>query len=93
MNTRPPNIKRDCKPYTKIEDETNRIKGENKLIGILNGIDKNFYNPAKDKARERRFAMIDFHSHILPEIDDGAKSVEESIAMLKMLKEQGVEVI
>ena len=37
--------------------------------------------------------MIDFHSHILPEIDDGAKSVEESIAMLKMLKEQGVNTV
>lgn len=34
--------------------------------------------------------MIDIHSHILPEIDDGSKSVEESIEMLKMLKEQGV---
>lgn len=37
--------------------------------------------------------MIDFHSHILPEIDDGAKDVEESIAMLKMLKEQGVNTV
>ncbi len=37
--------------------------------------------------------MLDFHSHILPEIDDGAQSVEESIAMLKMLKEQGVQTV
>ncbi len=37
--------------------------------------------------------MLDFHSHILPEIDDGAQSVEESIAMLKMLKEQGVNTV
>ena len=37
--------------------------------------------------------MLDFHSHILPEIDDGAQSVEESIAMLKMLKEQGVTTV
>lgn len=37
--------------------------------------------------------MIDFHSHILPEIDDGAQSIEESIAMLKMLKEQGVNTV
>lgn len=34
--------------------------------------------------------MIDWHSHILPGIDDGSQSVEESIAMLKMLSEQGV---
>lgn len=27
--------------------------------------------------------MIDFHSHILPEIDDGSQSIEESIALLK----------
>lgn len=37
--------------------------------------------------------MIDFHSHILPEIDDGAQSVDESIAMLRMLKEQGVNTV
>lgn len=34
--------------------------------------------------------MIDFHTHILPEIDDGSSSVKESVALLKMLKEQGV---
>ena len=37
--------------------------------------------------------MIDFHSHILPEIDDGAKNVQESIEMLKMLKQQGVNTV
>lgn len=34
--------------------------------------------------------VIDFHSHILPGIDDGSKTVEQSIAMLKMEAEQGV---
>ena len=34
--------------------------------------------------------MIDFHSHILPEMDDGSKSVEQTIEMLKMSYEQGV---
>ena len=33
---------------------------------------------------------IDFHSHILPGIDDGSQSVAESIEMLKMEAEQGV---
>ena len=33
--------------------------------------------------------MIDFHSHILPEIDDGSKSYEESIKMLNEAKEVG----
>lgn len=35
--------------------------------------------------------MIDMHSHILPYIDDGAKDVEMSLAMLKLAKEQGVK--
>lgn len=35
--------------------------------------------------------MIDFHTHILPEIDDGCSSAEESVVLLKMLKEQGVD--
>lgn len=37
--------------------------------------------------------MIDFHTHILPGIDDGSKSVEESIDMLLEEKDQGVEVV
>ena len=34
--------------------------------------------------------IVDFHSHILPEMDDGSRSVEESIAMLRMASEQGI---
>ena len=34
--------------------------------------------------------IIDFHSHILPGIDDGSKSVEESIQMLRMMAKQGI---
>ena len=37
--------------------------------------------------------MIDFHTHILPGIDDGAKSLEESLSLLKMEQEQGVDTI
>ena len=33
-----------------LHEELLRIKGEGKLRGILNGIDKDFYNPQKDKA-------------------------------------------
>lgn len=32
----------------------------------------------------------DFHSHILPGIDDGSRSVEESLAMLRMEAQQGI---
>lgn len=35
--------------------------------------------------------MIDFHTHILPGVDDGSESVEQSLAMLRALAEQGVE--
>lgn len=34
--------------------------------------------------------MIDFHSHILPSMDDGSKNEQESFLMLKELKKQGV---
>ncbi len=34
--------------------------------------------------------MIDFHSHVLPGLDDGAKSVEEAVLLLLSQKEQGV---
>ena len=35
--------------------------------------------------------IIDFHTHILPGMDDGSKSVEESIAMLRQETEQGID--
>lgn len=34
--------------------------------------------------------IVDFHSHVLPDIDDGSRSLEQSLAMLKMEAEQGV---
>lgn len=34
--------------------------------------------------------MIDFHSHILPKMDDGSGSLEESVAMLREMAAQGV---
>ena len=37
--------------------------------------------------------MVDIHSHILPKMDDGSKSVEESMAMLRTSAEQGISVI
>ena len=35
--------------------------------------------------------MIDFHTHILPGVDDGARSEEESIAMLRRQRRSGVD--
>ena len=34
--------------------------------------------------------MIDLHSHILPELDDGSQSLQESLAMARMAVESGV---
>jgi len=35
--------------------------------------------------------MIDFHSHILPNIDDGSRDVEESLELLRMSANQGID--
>lgn len=37
--------------------------------------------------------MVDFHSHILPGVDDGSRSVEESLQLLDMLREQQVSAV
>lgn len=37
--------------------------------------------------------IIDFHTHILPKVDDGSKSIEESLSMLKMLRRQEVSIV
>ena len=34
--------------------------------------------------------MIDFHNHILPKVDDGAKSLDMSISMLQHAAKQGI---
>jgi len=37
--------------------------------------------------------MVDIHSHILPGLDDGSKSMEESVAMVKMAAADGTTAI
>ena len=37
--------------------------------------------------------MIDFHSHILPGIDDGSRNVEESLLLMTEMREQGVSTV
>ena len=37
--------------------------------------------------------MIDMHSHILPNIDDGSQSIEESVSMLREAKKAGFTAI
>lgn len=36
--------------------------------------------------------VVDFHSHILPGIDDGSKDVATSLAMLNAMAEQGIDI-
>ena len=38
------------------------------------------------------YRVIDFHSHVLPGIDDGSKDVETSLAMLRVMREQNVDI-
>lgn len=35
-------------------------------------------------------SVVDFHTHVLPKIDDGSSSVRESLALLRMEAEQGI---
>jgi protein-tyrosine phosphatase len=35
--------------------------------------------------------VIDIHSHILPEVDDGARSMEEAVEMARIAAEDGIE--
>ena len=35
--------------------------------------------------------MIDFHTHILPNIDNGSRNIEETFNLIKEAKEAGFE--
>ena len=37
--------------------------------------------------------ICDFHCHVLPHMDDGSSSVEESVAMLRQEAEHGVRTV
>jgi len=43
----------------------------------------------KDKKNYLQELRVDMHSHLIPAIDDGAKSIEESINLITKLKELG----
>jgi protein-tyrosine phosphatase len=46
-----------------------------------------------EKAVKQNYKLIDLHAHIVPGVDDGAKSFEESLQMLQMAKADGIETI
>lgn len=68
-----------------LECETNRIKEEGKLRGILNGIDKTFYNPAKDKALFATYDKKDFSNKLV--------NKEELQAMLDLPVDKNIPMI
>ena len=57
-----------------------------KLMGIV----VNEYFGDKKSSRSNKKNITDYHTHVLPGIDDGSKNVSMSLAMLNILKEQGV---
>lgn len=45
------------------------------------------------KSMKADLALLDAHTHILPGMDDGSESIEESLKLIELSCEQGVEVI
>lgn len=45
------------------------------------------------RSTEAAFVTLDAHSHILPKMDDGSHSVDESCQLLRRLVKQGVEAV
>ena len=37
--------------------------------------------------------LIDFHTHVLPDMDDGARDASESVKILEALAAQGVGIV
>jgi starch synthase len=52
-----------------LEEETNRVKAEGKLVGILNGIDKDFYNPKKDTSLFANYDAKDFSNKVTNKVE------------------------
>jgi protein-tyrosine phosphatase len=53
----------------------------------------NFFSRKKGKAEKMDYAVLktDMHSHLLPGIDDGAKDIENSIELIRGMKELGYQ--
>jgi protein-tyrosine phosphatase len=52
-----------------------------------------FSNIFREKKPRKSFAnlLVDVHSHLLPGIDDGAKSMDDSLAMIRMFIDMGYQ--
>lgn len=45
---------------------------------------------AAGEGRSGSYPMVDLHSHVLPGVDDGAQDIDEAVAALRALEEEGV---
>lgn len=52
---------------------------------------KNLFAGKGNAVKDLSALKVDMHSHLAPGIDDGSKSVDESIALIKSLRELGYE--
>ena len=43
-----------------------------------------------DKSNRNGSYYYDLHTHIIPGVDDGSDSLEESLEMIRQMREQGV---
>jgi tyrosine-protein phosphatase YwqE len=55
-------------------------------MGLFSFISKN-----KENHADKNYLPLDFHSHLIPTIDDGSKSLEESLDIISFFKNKGVK--
>ena len=60
----------------------NLLQNKKEYYIIINNFENN---------NKRRIAMIDFHTHILPGLDDGARNIEEAHKLIKEAKAAGFD--
>ncbi|MBO7218284.1 MAG: hypothetical protein J6V50_06230 [Clostridia bacterium] len=46
----------------------------------------------KGEKKEKNYRVIDFHSHILPGVDHGSKSLDISLSQLRLMEKAGIDV-
>lgn len=52
---------------------------------------KNIFSSSKSDSEETSELLVDMHSHLLPMLDDGSDSFEDSIHLLRQLQEMGYQ--
>lgn len=50
-----------------------------------------FYKKKKETLQDLSFLKVDFHSHLIPGIDDGAKDYDEALFLIKELYSLGIQ--